>query len=233
MPPISRIYKICKGMHYISIMSAQNQLSFFTIPITKQRSRDNRWKNFYSVYAYDYTTYHYFSVDVWDKTNLIKTLTFSLSYPTPLLALCYYAILIFPLKITDEPKYRKLFFAHDEDGELQPLGDEKHIYRTQTLYRLYEKLYNYTGVTPFEKFYTKDIDGLRVWREEYQPEEYIHEGKKYQGQKFTEHFAEIIGTESLSLKIRVILHIRLLRYLRQGYSIKEGIQKSLQSIRKE
>lgn len=104
------------------------------------------------------------------------------------------------------PTYTKSYtFWHinPDTNEIQFDGDEKHIFRTQTLQRLYSLIYGYTGINIFEQFEKKEISGLTVWGEDKQ--------------------AEITGTEMLGIKDRVILHLQLLRLLRKGFSIDEAI----------
>lgn len=95
-------------------------------------------------------------------------------------------------------------FYKDENGNKLRDSDEQHIYRYQTLFKIQQAVYNcvkWEFITSGSIFH---IDGLSLFNEE--------------------ETAEIIGTEwGMSIKDRVIIHIRLLRLLRKGLSIKEGL----------
>jgi hypothetical protein len=87
--------------------------------------------------------------------------------------------------------------------ELQYLGDEKHIFRIAVLQRLYSAIYGYCDINIFEQFERKEKDGLIIWGEDRQ--------------------AEIANTCFLPLGDRVKIHLKLLRLLRNGFSIKEAL----------
>ena len=89
-------------------------------------------------------------------------------------------------------------------NELQYLGDEKHIFRVKALQRIYSNIYDYCNINPFEQFEKKELDGLMIYKEDMQ--------------------AEIPNTWNLPLKDRVTIHIRLLRLLRKGFSVKEAMR---------
>lgn len=89
--------------------------------------------------------------------------------------------------------------------EIQYLGDEKHIFRIKTLQKLYSIIYGYCNINLFEDFEKKEADGLVIWGEDKQ--------------------AEIMNTWNLSLGKRVKIHIKLLRYLRSGFSVSESIER--------
>ena len=100
------------------------------------------------------------------------------------------------------PTYTKSYtFWHinPETNEIQFDGDERHIFRVKTLHHLYSIIFGYSGVNVFEQFERKNIDGLTIWREERQ--------------------AEITGTSNLSIKERILIHLKLLRLLRKGFSV--------------
>lgn len=112
------------------------------------------------------------------------------------------------------PTYTKSYtFCHinPETNEIQYDGDEPHIFRIRILHKLYAIIYGYTGVNIFEQFEKREIDGLTIWGEDKQ--------------------AEITGTSNLNIKSRVQLHIRLLRYLRKGFSIEEGLNEIKRTYR--
>lgn len=111
------------------------------------------------------------------------------------------------------PTYTKSYtFWHinPDTNEIQYDGDERHIFRIKTLHKLYSLLYGYSGVNVFEQFERKDLNGLTVWGEERQ--------------------AEIQNTSYLPLRARVTLHIRLLRYLRKGFSVTESLERVKNAI---
>lgn len=104
------------------------------------------------------------------------------------------------------PTYTKSYtFWHinPETNEIQFDGDERHIFRIKTLHKLYSLIYGYSGINIFEQFERKDINGLTVWGEDKQ--------------------AEINGTEMLSIRERTLIHLRLLRLLRKGFSIEDAL----------
>lgn len=94
---------------------------------------------------------------------------------------------------------------NDDTKQYQYYGDEKHILRIETLHKLYSMIYGYCNINLFEQFERKDIDGLTIWGEDKQ--------------------AEISNTWNLPLKDRVKLHLRLLRYLREGLSVRESLER--------
>lgn len=117
----------------------------------------------------------------------------------------------------------ELCYKRDENGNKLRDSDENHIFRYPTLAKIYKLIYNQIGANPFNTFYEQD--GLIVSRDVYTKEDYTYQGKTYKGQKFVNVSASIKGTDNLPIKIRVIIHIRLLRSLRKGLSIKEALCK--------
>ena len=89
--------------------------------------------------------------------------------------------------------------------------DETHIFRAGVLQRVYEKIFDYTGVMfiqypgAYESFKTIKENGLSI---------YPCEGQ-----------AEIENSWQLSIEERLRLHIKLLRLLREGFSVEESILK--------
>lgn len=107
-----------------------------------------------------------------------------------------------------KPTYVKSYkfrVFNEDTQQFQYYGDEKHILRVNTLHKLYSMIYGYCEIDLFEVFEKKEIDGLTVWGEDKQ--------------------AEIANTWDLPLKDRVLLHLRLLRYLREGFSISASLQR--------
>lgn len=117
----------------------------------------------------------------------------------------------------------ELCYKRDENGNKLRDSDENHIFRYPTLAKIYKLIYNQIGANPFNEFYEQD--GLIVSRDVYTKEDYEYQGKTYKGQKFVNVSASIKGTDNLPIKQRVIIHIRLLRLLRKGLSIKEALCK--------
>lgn len=115
----------------------------------------------------------------------------------------------------------ELCYKRDENGNKLRDSDEKHIFRYPTLAKIYTLIYNQIGANPFNKYYEQD--GLIISRDEYTKEDYTYQGKIYKGQKFVNVSASIYGTDNWTIKQRVIIHIRLLRLLRKGFSIKEAL----------
>lgn len=109
----------------------------------------------------------------------------------------------------------ELCYKRDESGKLLKDSDEKHIYRVSVLnyikkdkydkrpFGIYTQLYNYVNKNAIENRERYEQDGLAVYPKEEE--------------------AEILNTWKLPLRDRVIIHIRLLRLLRKGFSIKEGL----------
>jgi hypothetical protein len=106
------------------------------------------------------------------------------------------------------PTYNKKYnftSLNPASGELQYLGDEKHIFRIKTLQKIYSILYGYCDINIFEQFEKKDVDGLIIWGEDKQ--------------------AEIANTCFLPLGDRVKIHLKLLRLLRNGFSVSESLER--------
>lgn len=106
------------------------------------------------------------------------------------------------------PTYTKSYtFCHINPltDELQYDGDERHIFRIRNLQNIYSKLYGFTGVNPLERADKIEMHGLTVWLEDMQ--------------------AEIEGTEMLSIKERLQVHVKLLKLLKHGYDVKEAVSK--------
>jgi len=106
-----------------------------------------------------------------------------------------------------KPTYKKSYsFTHINPftGELEYNGDEKHIFRIRNLQHIYNALFCYYD-NIFEQFEYKEYKGLTIWGEEKQ--------------------AEISNTSHLPIKRRLLLHLWLLRYLREGLSIEESLER--------
>lgn len=112
-------------------------------------------------------------------------------------------------KAPERMKSYEFWHINPETQEVEYNGDEKHIFRIHTLYMIYSDIFAHCmidcGLTgEFEK---KECDGIIFW------------GAK------DDKIAEIKDSWNLSLKDRVKLHLRLLRYLREGLSVRESLRK--------
>lgn len=100
-------------------------------------------------------------------------------------------------------------YIRDKKGLKLRDCDEKHIFRAGVLQRVYEKIFDYTGVMfienpgAYESFKVIKENGLNI---------YPAEGQ-----------AEIEGTWQESIEERLRLHIKLLRLLREGFSVEEAV----------
>lgn len=117
---------------------------------------------------------------------------------------------------TYKKKY-KIFVA--ASGKKQ---DETHIYRYRSLYVIYGKLANYSGISPFEwdrskPHEYKKIGLLRVFKDTYTVD----------NREVQDYCAEIIGTGKLSFKERLLIHIRLLKLLKQNIELQNACKKSI------
>lgn len=100
-------------------------------------------------------------------------------------------------------KVLRLCYLPDEAG-LVPLGDEQHIFRVRVLQRIYSRIFDYCGINPMERELKVYTQGLVCHIEDRQ--------------------AEIQGTEMLPLKLRLKIHIQLLRLLKQGIELREAVK---------
>ena len=156
---------------------------------------------FYSIYQYDREKFTKL-LKIWLETDEGKNRTLETlkAKQSEILELCY---------------------KRDENGNKLRDSDEQYVKWVKPLTTIYELIYNQIGANPFIDNYEQD--GLRVIRDIYTEEEYEYQGKTYKGQKFVNVSASIKGTDNLPIKQRVIIHIRLLRLLRKGLSIKEAL----------
>lgn len=168
---------------------------------TRVRYEVPTYIKFYSIYQYDREKFTKL-LKIWLETNEgeNRTLETLKAKQSEILELCY---------------------VKDAEGNLLRDSDENHIFRYPTLAKIYNLIYNLIGANPFIDNYEQD--GLRVIRDIYTEEDYEYQGKTYKGQKFVNVSASIKGTDNLPIKQRVIIHIRLLRLLRKGLSIKEAL----------
>ena len=106
-------------------------------------------------------------------------------------------------KVPTYTKSYEFWHLNPDTGEREYNGDEKHIFRVKTLHKLYSILYGYCVDDVLEQFEIKHKDGMTLYGEDQQ--------------------AEITGTSNLSIKYKVLLHIKLLRLLRKGFTVKDAL----------
>ena len=170
-------------------MVAQLKLDLEILPVEVRKKRIRykvpTYKKFYSIWQYDRLKFReLLNVHLKD----IKTSPFKNQWE--ILDLCY---------------------IRDEKGKKLRDCDEAHIFRAGTLQRVYEKIFDYTGVMfidnpgAWESFKVIKENGLNI---------YPCEGQ-----------AEIENSWQLSIEKRLKLHIKLLRLLREGFSVSESILK--------
>ena len=99
------------------------------------------------------------------------------------------------------------------------------IYSGLKHYPRFKKSFNNCGIIAFgsEESRTIKLENITIFEEHYTEEDYYYKGKKYKGKKFVERFAEIDNTWRLPIKQRVIIHLRLLRLLKQGFTVQEAL----------
>lgn len=168
------------------------------------------WKKFYSVYAYDYTKYH----DICDAVQNKNYIELFNKYPE------LDKKLIASFSRFDEEKIRKLCFFLDDDKNKKHNVDEKHIYRLKTLHKIYEELYFYAELPIYA---TEDyITNIKSKKDILLADaSLLFQLEKLENNGFKVHFdsefgntLEIQGTELMSIKERLKVHIKLLRRLR-------------------
>lgn len=118
------------------------------------------------------------------------------------------------------PTYTKKYEVYVDDNGIKQ--DLQHIYRYRSLYLIYGKIAEYSGVSPFEWDRTKTdehktIGLIRIFKN-------IYELNNKQCLEFS---AEIIGTGKLPFKEKLLIHIRLLKLLKQGVDLQEACKKSI------
>lgn len=67
-------------------------------------------------------------------------------------------------------------------------------------------------------------DGLRIWTDIYTRGRYEYYGQVFEGQEFSERFAEIIGSERLGVEERLKVHTELLAFLRKGMDMRKAVK---------
>ena len=113
----------------------------------------------------------------------------------------------------------KLCYLKDEYGELQKIGDEKHIYRLKTLQNVLKEIADYILIA-YEIIPNEDV--LNYLFKRTHVVIYTKDG---------ENQAEILETFDKSIGCRLKVHITLLRYLQQGFEIENAVHKTIQKIK--
>lgn len=151
---------------------------------------------FYSLYQYDRVKFSKL-LKIWLETNDGKNRTLETlqAKQNEILELCY---------------------KRDVNGKPLKDSDEKHIYRVSVLnylkkdkydkrpFGIYTQLYAYVNKNAIEKRERYEQDGLAVYPQEEE--------------------AEILNTWNLPLGDRVKIHLKLLRLLRNGFTIKGALE---------
>jgi hypothetical protein len=147
------------------------------------------YKKVYSVYQYDQAKY----MDIWRR---IRELAIKLNKPNIYFKVSPYAVL------------RHCYVK--ENGEKKHLGDERHIFRYSTLYKIESRLFNYSRA-PLNLNATREIS----WQKH---------GVLFFYDYDDGGFATIAGTEDLPIKQRVKIHVQLLRNLRSGMEFRKAVR---------
>jgi hypothetical protein len=96
------------------------------------------------------------------------------------------------------------------------------------IHQTYKALANYCPFPMFEEQKESyDFEGVRIWTDVYTRGRYEYYGQTFEGQEFSERFAEIIGTERLGVEERLKVHTELLAFLRNGMNMQEAVNKCL------
>lgn len=176
------------------------------------------YKKVYSVYQYDRVKY----AEIWKK---IRALALKFNRPEIFFNVSPYRVL--------EHCYIK------KNDKKKHLGDEHHIFRYKALHKICDEIaievLNGQNLLPFDGIILKK-DGLNLYLNIYQEkyEWFDNKTKRYktfQGEKMTAVQAEIEGTETLPIKVRLKIHIKLLRLLRQGFKVKRAVRIALKNCK--
>lgn len=155
----------------------------------KEKNRDAKWDKFYSLYMFDEIKYHKL---VKSYLNANKLVTYS------------------DIPAEELKRIKNSCYIRDELGQRRPLGDCKHIFRYRTLYKLLAELgavLTHGVVFQDDVVYYHSFAGcffkISI--------DYYKNGNKY----VCEKLAEVEGSSDLSIKQRVLLHLKVLRKLRE------------------
>lgn len=115
-------------------------------------------------------------------------------------------------KKTAAYKVLDLCYLRDEFGELQSLGDEKHIFRYKTLNNIFKEIADYLLIA-YELSAQTDVL-LYLFRKTHIIVYYQQNGDSQ---------AELFETCNKDIQERLKIHITLLRYLQKGVEIEEAV----------
>lgn len=112
---------------------------------------------------------------------------------------------VYCLPLAERKRIRNKHYSLNVNGERMPKSDEKHIFRIRILHKIYNATYSHFLFKFALHEDVTNIDGLLFYQEELQ--------------------AEIDGMQMKSIETRIYAHLKLLRLLKQGKSIKEAVMK--------
>lgn len=92
------------------------------------------------------------------------------------------------------------------------------------IHQTYKALANYCPFPMFEEQKESyEFEGLRIWTDIYTRGRYEYYGQTFEGQEFSERFAEIMGTERFGVEERLKVHTELLAFLRNGMELEKAV----------
>lgn len=133
----------------------------------------------------------------------------------------------FPL--TNRYKLRQQCYVL-EDGEKQPLGDERNILRYKALNGIRSRLAHYVSgglCTTQGSSVVTEYNNFTYYREMYMAEEYNWCGSAFNGKEFVIEEVELKGTWQLSLRERYLRHWLALKYVERGTDIETACEKAI------
>ncbi len=113
---------------------------------------------------------------------------------------------------TNPYKVLQLCYLRDENGNLQHIGDEKHIYRYRTLQNVLKEIADYLFIA-YELENNSNV--LKYLFKRTHIIVFTQENEQQ---------AELFEAYRMPLKARLKIHITLLRYLQKGYEIEEAVR---------
>lgn len=111
---------------------------------------------------------------------------------------------------TNPYKVLQLCYIRDENGRLQPLGDEKHIFRYKTLQNVLQEIGDYIVIA----YEYEHPDVLKYLFRKTHLIVYSSAGYNQ---------AELLETAGMPVRTRLRVHITLLRYIQKGYEIEAAV----------
>lgn len=188
------------------------------------------WWKFYTVYKYDFELYHTIKTDIANKPEFLFS---ALHLPTiPASLYLFYFLMIKALRKTDEEEVRNLCYVLDNENQRQHLGDQKHIFRVNTLKRLRQALVDYVPELLFKpqvvyadekkeqgKEIVSDYGEYTYYEDHYTSENYLYGGTKYKGIEFTTKDIELNWVRDTDLKTQIKAYIAVLRICKKKKDI--------------